>query len=330
MSKKGNNRGSGKTALALAAAVPAAVAYAAAVKLFNTGFSRYTGKNYWYGGEISGPSYADRVNAGMEWARNQNPKKVMIRSVDHLRLAGRIIEAENPRGVIILMHGYRSCGVHDFSCAIKYYHDLGYILLMPDHRAHGDSDGKYITFGIKEKDDCRLWAEYAARRYKGLPIILDGMSMGASTVMLAAGGKLPEAVCGIIADCGYSSPLDIYKHVLKAKMNIPPALVLPLAKKIAEHRAGVDFADGNVGRALIRNTKPLLIIHGEADDFVPVRMTDSNAECAKNCDLTVIKIPEADHGMSFLTDEKRIKAVLEWFLDKCINNHKNKADSTNA
>ncbi len=330
MSSNGKKTNGSKAALALAAAIPAAVAYAAATKLFNTGFSRYEGKNYWYGGEIKGAYYADRVNAGMAWARAQNPKKVMIRSVDHLRLAGRIIEAENPRGVIILMHGYRSCGVHDFSCAIKYYHDLGFTLIMPDHRAHGDSDGRYITFGIKEKEDCRLWAELAARKYKGLPIILDGMSMGASTVMLAAGGKLPDAVCGIIADCGYSSPLDIYKHVLKTKMNIPPALVLPLAKKIAEHRAGVDFSEGDVGRALVRNTRPLLIIHGEADDFVPVRMTDSNAESAKNCDLTVIKIPEADHGMSFLTDENKIKAVLEWFLDKCINNYKNTANSANA
>ncbi len=328
--KKTNKSNVSKTALALAAAIPAAASYAAAVKLFQLGFNRYEGKNYWYGGNIKDVSYAPRVNLAMQWIRDQNPKKVMIRSLDRLRLVGRIIEAEDPRGVIILMHGYHSCAIHDFSCAVQYYHDLGFTLIMPDHRAHGDSDGKYITFGIKEKDDCRLWAEFAARKYKGLPILLDGMSMGASTVMLAAGGKLPEAVCGIIADCGYSSPLDIYKHILKNKMHIPPAVILPLAKKIAEHRAGIDFADGDVGRALIRNTKPLLIIHGEADDFVPTKMSDRNAESAKNCDLTVIKVPEADHGMSFLTDETKVKAVLKWFLDKCINNYKNQVNSTNA
>lgn len=316
------NTGVSKTAIALAAAVPAAVSYAAALKVFKFGFNRYEGKNYWYGGELKKGPYAKRINNEMKWIRDQKPKKVMIRSLDHLRLIGRIIECENARGVIILFHGYHSCGIHDFSCAVRYYHELGLNIIMPDHRAHGDSDGKYITFGIKEKDDCRLWAEFAARKFKGLPIILDGISMGASTVMLAAGGKLPEAVCGIIADCGYSSPIDIYKHVLKSRMGIPPSLVMPIATKIAEHRAGIDFADGDVGRALIRNTKPLLIVHGEADDFVPVTMTDRNAECAKNCDLTVIKVPGADHGMSFLTDESKIKTVLEWFLYKCINNHK--------
>ncbi len=313
-----------KTAVALAAAVPAAVSYIAADKLFKIGFNRYEGKNYWYGGEIKKAPYADRVNKAMAWIRSQNLKKVMIRSKDQLRLVGRILECDSPRGVIILMHGYHSCAIHDFSCAVEYYHNLGFVLIMPDLRAHGDSDGKYITFGIKEKDDCRLWAEFAERKFKGLPILLDGMSMGASTVMLAAGGKLPDAVCGIIADCGYSSPLDIYKHILKTRMNIPPALVLPLAKKIAEHRAGIDFSEGDVGRALIRNTRPLLIIHGEADDFVPVNMTDRNAESAKNCDLTVIKVPHADHGMSYITDESRVKAVLEWFLDKCVNNYKNR------
>ena len=319
-----------KAAIALAAAVPAAVSYAAAVQVFKFGFNRYEGKNYWYGGEIKNAPYADRVNSAMNWIRSQDLKKVMIRSNDRLRLVARILECDAPRGVIILMHGYHSCAIHDFSCAVEYYHNLGFNLIMPDHRAHGDSDGKYITFGIKEKDDCRLWAEFAARRYKGLPILLDGMSMGASTVMLAAGGKLPDAVSGIIADCGYSSPMEICKHILKTRMNIPAALVLPLAKKIAEHRADIKFEDGDVGRALIRNTKPLLIIHGEADDFVPVRMTDSNAESAKNCDLTVIKVPKADHGMSFITDETKVKAVLEWFLDKCINNYKKQANSTNA
>ena len=265
-----------KTALTLAAAVPAAISYAAAVKVFQFGFNRYEGNTFWEKGEVKNV-HSVRMNKAIRWIRAQEFKKVIIRSSDRLRLFGRIFECENPRGVIILMHGYHSSAIHDFSCAVKYYHDLGFTLIMPDQRAHGNSDGKYVTFGIKEKDDCRLWAEYAARKYKDLPIFLDGISMGASTVMLASGGKLPEAVCGIIADCGYSSAEAICAHVLKKRMGIPPALVMPLAKQIAKHRAGVDFADGDVTRALIRNTRPLLMVHGEADTFVPVYMTDENA-----------------------------------------------------
>ncbi len=318
-----------KTAIALIAAVPAAVSYAAAVKVFKFGFSRYEGNTYWEKGEVKN-AYSARINKAMRWIRAQKMKKVMIRSLDRLRLYARVFECENPRGVILLMHGYHSSAIHDFSCAVQYYHEMGYILIMPDQRAHGESDGKYITFGIKEKDDCRLWAEYASRRYQGMPILLDGISMGASTVMLAAGGSLPEAVCGIIADCGYSSALDICSHVLKKRMGIPPALVMPMAKQVAKHRAGVDFEEGNVTRALIRNTRPLLIVHGEGDTFVPVYMTDENAKVAKNCDLTVVKVPGADHGMSFLTDEEKIKRVLEWFLDKCINNYRNEHNSTSA
>lgn len=323
---KNNKKGA---VLALAAAVPAAASYIAAVNVFKFGFNRYEGNTYWEKGEVKN-IHAVRINKEIRWIRSQKMEKVIIRSKDRLRLVGRIFGCENPRGVLVLMHGYHSSAIHDFSCAVQNYHKLGYILIMPDQRAHGESDGKYVTFGIKEKDDCRLWAEYAAKRYKGLPIILDGISMGASTVMLASGGKLPDAVCGIIADCGYSSAEAICAHVLKNRMGIPPALVMPLAKQIAKHRADADFADGDVTRALVRNTRPLLMVHGEADTFVPVYMTDENAKVAKNCDLTVLKVPNADHGMSFLMDEERVKGVVEWFLDKCVNNYCNQQNSTNA
>lgn len=317
------------TAIALAATIPAALSYAAAVHVFKFGFNRYEGNMFWKEGTVKNP-YSRRMNAGMRWTRMQNLKKVMIHSKDRLRLYARILECEAPKGVILLMHGYHSSAIHDFSCAIEYYHNMGYILVMPDQRAHGDSDGKYITFGIKEKYDCRLWTEYIVKKYEGLPILLDGISMGASTVMLASGIGLPDAVCGIIADCGYSHPLDICSHVLKNRMGIPPAIVLPIAKRIAMHRAGVDFEDGDVTRALVRNTKPLLIVHGEADTFVPSYMTDKNALFAKNCDLTVLKIPGADHGMSFLTDEVTVKNTLEHFLDKCIKGYEKRLSSTNA
>ena len=320
-----------KKTMAALAAIPAAVSYAAAVKMFKYGFERNPkdeARNYWKGGEAEGV-FADEMNKNIRWMRSQPLERVMIRSSDRLRLWARILEAENPRGVIILMHGYRSCALHDFSCVLQYYHNMGLTMILPDQRAHGASDGKYITFGIKEKDDCRLWAEYAARRYKGLPILLDGISMGASTVMLASGGKLPAAVSGIIADCGYSSPIEIYKHVLKNMMKIPPALVLPLAKKVAEHRAGVDLEDGNVARALVKNTRPLLIIHGEADDFVPTYMSDINAKGAKNCDLTVLKIAEAGHGMSYMVDRDLCERVLGEFLEKCLKYYDLRHKTTN-
>ena len=318
-----------RTILALTAAAAATASYTAALQVFKFGFNRYEGNMFWKEGTVKNP-YSKRINSSMRWTRMQDLKKVRIYSRDRLRLYARILECESPKGVILLMHGYHSSAIHDFSCAIEYYHNMGYILVMPDQRAHGDSDGKYITFGIKEKYDCRLWAEYIAKNYPGLPILMDGISMGASTVMLASGLGLPDAVCGIIADCGFSHPLDICAHVLKHRMGIHPALVLPVAKRIAMHRTGVDFEDGDVTRALVRNTRPLLLVHGEADTFVPCHMTDKNAMFAKNCDLTVLKVPDADHGMSFLTDEATVKNTLERFLDKCIKGYWDKHNSTNA
>ena len=103
----------------------------------------------------------------------------------------------------------------DFSIVLPYYFTLGYNLLAVDERAHGESEGTYITFGVRERHDVATWAAYAAMHFgPAHPLILDGLSMGAATVLMASELELPASVRGIIADCGFSSPYAIMKSVL--------------------------------------------------------------------------------------------------------------------
>lgn len=315
---------------AIVGAVSSAAAYIAADKLFRFGCSRYDDmKDLWTTGKYSG-QYSDIMTDAILWARKQHPRRVEIMSRDGLRLVSHIIEAENPRAVIILMHGFHSNGIHDFSLALEFYHKLGFTLIVPDQRAHGESEGKYITYGVKEKEDCALWAKYSAKRYPGLPIILDGLSMGASTVMLATGEDLPPEVCGVIADCGYTTPMAIFRHFILHNFKFEPSLVLPVANRIAKKRAGVDLARCSVPKVLANNKIPLFIAHGEADTFVPPKMSDINIAAAKNCEVTVIKVPGANHGESFLIAKEQYAEMVTEFIDKCIKQYEERVNSTSA
>ena len=137
----------------------------------------------------------------------QDAEDIFLPSYDGLRLHGQLLQQPSAKGTILLFHGYRSSWIIDFSIVLPYYYSLGYNLLAVDERAHGQSEGVYITFGVHERRDVVTWAQYAAMHFgPDHPLFLGGLSMGATTVLLASALELPPSVRGVIADCGFSSP----------------------------------------------------------------------------------------------------------------------------
>ena len=150
--------------------------------------------------------FAASLPRARQWLRDHNAEDVSVMSHDGLRLRGQWVPAEKPMGTIILFHGYRTHHIHDFSGIYSIYHNLGLNLLLVRQRAHGESEGKYITFGVRERLDALSWIEFHNRTHGADNVFLGGMSMGASTLLFAAGEALPPNVRGITADCGFSSP----------------------------------------------------------------------------------------------------------------------------
>ncbi|MBQ8380389.1 MAG: alpha/beta fold hydrolase [Clostridia bacterium] len=240
---------------------------------------------------------------------------VYTESQDGLKLHGYMLYSGENERFAILMHGYKSSPFIDFSGGAMLLFRMGYNVIMADERAHGLSEGRTISFGTLESLDAVCWARFVEERFgEGTPTALVGISMGAATVILAAEKEMPKGVFAAIADCPYSSAKDIIKKVAKEDMGIPGGLSHFLASVGARIYGGFSLGAAEPIDAVKRSRVPLLIIHGEGDGFVPIKM--SFAMKAANPDVRLETFPDATHGTSYLYDTHRYEKITSEFLEE--------------
>lgn len=242
---------------------------------------------------------------------------VTIESWDGLRLAGHWFPCPDARHIIIAFHGWHSAWCRDFGLIADFWRQEKCSVLYVEQRAQQNSQGAYIGFGLTERRDCLAWAQWVTERFgTALPIYLAGVSMGGATVLMAADLPLPPAVRGIIADSAYTSPRAIWQHVARKNLHIPFLLGGWMADQVCRARLSVGSDECSTLASLAATKKPVLLIHGEDDHFVPVRMAYENqAACAAPCQLLVV--PEADHAMSYYMDRPEYEERLRRFWTAC-------------
>ncbi len=256
--------------------------------------------------------YKDIIKEGMDYINSRSFDWVETVSYDGLVLKARYFN-NNSSKTILLFHGYRSSAARDFSCAVKMYTKFGFNVLLCDQRSHGRSEGKLITFGVKESRDVLSWIDYTQHRYAPEGIMLGGMSMGATTVLLACGLDLPDTVKGVIADCGFTSPVDIIKKVAKKNLGIDAGFFIPFLNVCCKIFGRFSLTKHSTVDSLKKSKIPVILIHGADDGFVPCEMSKKAYESASDKSRIVL-IDGADHGLSFLIDEKRITDEIEDFF----------------
>lgn len=261
--------------------------------------------------------YYENIVLGEKFLREHTSQEIQTVSYDGLTLSGIWVPAEKPKGTILLAHGYRSSKLVDFSIAFGLYHSMGMNILLPDQRAHGKSEGKYITFGVKESRDMQSWIDFHNKQFGEFPIVLSGLSMGASTVLYLADEDLPANVKGIIADCGFTSPKEIIASVFRRVIHLPPEPSLWVCDLCARIFAGFRLTQKDT-RLTLKHTKlPVLLVHGMEDGFVPCEMTKQGYDVC-NGTKEILLVEKADHGVSFLVDKERYTKTVTAFIEKYV------------
>ncbi len=250
------------------------------------------------------------------WAtavRNMPCQEVEITSFDGLKLRGRFYEYAPGAAIELMFHGYRGDSERDMPGGVQRCFKLGRSALLVDQRCAGNSEGRTITFGIREHLDCLKWVDFMVEHFgSDVKIILTGISMGASTVLMAAGKPMPSNVIGVLADCPYSSPKEIIEIVI-GKMGLPVKLAYPFVKLGARLYGGFKLESYSPMEAVQQATVPVIFIHGQKDNFVPCVMSEKMYE-ACTARKKLVTIPGAGHGLACLVDpEGYYEALREFF-----------------
>ncbi len=241
---------------------------------------------------------------------------VEIKSFDGLTLRGRYYESKKGAPIEIMVHGYKGNSERDMNAGITRAFKVGRNALLIDQRGCGRSEGKVITFGIKERKDLLKWIDFVINKFgNDVRIILTGISLGASTCILTSSEDIPSNVIGVLADCGFSSQKEIISKTIK-EMKLPPKLFYPLVKL-----GGLIFGRFNIDEltpidACKKTKVPIIFFHGDKDNFVPCYMSEEMSKVCVSKNKFVI-IPNAEHGLAYPTSPELYISKVKEFQKEC-------------
>lgn len=242
-------------------------------------------------------------------------EEVSITSHDGLKLTGKYYHVCDGAPLEIQFHGYKGNAIRDFSGAWQMAKAAGHNVLLINQRCHGGSEGHTITFGILERRDVMGWINYANNRFGSVPTLLSGVSMGAATVLMVSGMELPGNIRGIIADCPYDAPSNIIRKVLGQDMGMPVKVVYPLIRMGGMLYGKFNLNADSPAEAVKRATVPILLIHGDDDQFVPHPMS-CNIHAAAPEKVEFHTIPGAGHALNYVTDPEGYTRIVNAFYEK--------------
>ena len=262
--------------------------------------------------------YAPMMEKRKAFMMAQAHEDVYQTSFDGLRLHATYFPAleeyANKRKVAICFHGYTSQGMSDYIGLSDYYLKRGYAMLLPDARAHGESEGEYIGFGCLDRKDALVWINWVIQELgEDVGIVLHGTSMGGATVLMASGLELPGQVKGIVSDCAFTSPKEVFTHVLHSMYHLPAFPAIPGADILNRRLAGYGMDECNAKREVAKAKVPILFIHGTKDTFVPYHMCREIYDCCAS-PKKILEVEGAAHAESYYKDTESYERALDEFF----------------
>ncbi|MCR5484461.1 MAG: alpha/beta hydrolase [Clostridiales bacterium] len=263
---------------------------------------------------------------------NHPSETVSVNTADGLVLRGWYFPSgKETKRFVIFSHGHKCNGPDEFAHIIPLYlEELGYNILLPDHRAHGRSDGKYIGFSVLDSKDILLWVDYLTKRFgDDIEIIMHGASMGGATVLLAnESDKIQPQVKLIVDDCGFSNAKEELCLGIKDTFGFRFDILFPFANFFCKLLAKYSFTDSNALKNINKSKNPILFIHGEEDTYVPTYMSQQLYDACDSVKKDILIVKDAVHVFSYYTAPDLYKAKVKEFIKNTIGDENIPATTT--
>ena len=248
----------------------------------------------------------------------QAPQLWGFTSFDGLKLKAHFYPAlaENSHRYAIVVHGFHG-NYTDMMPYALHYLKAGYNVLMPHLRGHGLSEGTYVGFGYHDHYDLCGYIDLLREKDPESEIILHGMSMGAATVMMAAGEYLPKNVKCAIEDAGYTSAIEQCTFNLKTLYHLPAFPILNITDLTMQLRHHYSLKECTPIKSVAHANVPILFIHGDKDDFVPYHMLQPLYDACTS-EKDILTIEGAGHVQSVFTDLEKFWGKVDEFVSKYV------------
>ena len=260
-------------------------------------------------GSRGGPAYSAALEKAMAAQEKRVTEPVEITAWDGAHLAGHWAPVKSPRRAVLAVHGWRGGWTQAFGMMADFLESQGCSVLYIDQRGTNGSEGEHIGFGLLEKLDCADWLNWLAERCPGLPLYMMGMSMGGTSVLMAAEEPLPKALRGIVADSAFTSPKAILDHVARNNLHLPFGLSARAAEAAFRRRLGAAADSCSTVDTLKKSRIPVLLVHGGRDRFVPADMAFENYRACAG-PRRLFFVPGADHVGCWFTDGEGYRRAL--------------------
>lgn len=255
------------------------------------------------------------IYEGESWFHGMTPAETVITSDRNEQLHGYTIPApEASDRWVICLHGY-TASPYAMGPYGRKFHSAGFNTLYPALRGHDSSEHKSISMGWHDRLDIIDWCRFVVKQNPAAQIVLFGVSMGASTAMMASGEDLPAQVSCIVADCGFSSVWEIFAVQLKRHAKLPAIPFLYPVYTIARMRGRLDLKEASCIRQVRKSRIPTLFIHGDADELIPHEMMDELFDAA-GCEKEKLLIRHAGHLESANTAPDLYWSTIKSFISR--------------
>lgn len=224
--------------------------------------------------------------------------------------------AGKPKAAVLVLHGIADSKATQVE-TLRFLARRGVLAMAPDMRAHGDSGGKFATYGFVEKNDLSLLRTVVEKEFPGLPVGMWGTSYGGAVALQSM--EVDDQFDFAIIESTFADLRDIARQQVVNHTSLPVSGLGPYFMNEAGKLASFDPGQVSPERSMEKIKVPVLHLHGVDDEIIPIGQGRRIASHAKGEKYRFVEIKKGTHYHLKAGDPKTYDDEIAGFLDKVVD-----------